>query len=61
MQRRQLGCNGPMVAAIGLGCMGISQAYGQRDDTEALATINRALELGVNFLDTADIYGTGEN
>ncbi len=61
MQVRQLGRSGLHVSALGLGCMGMSQAYGTRDDAESLATINRALELGVNFLDTADIYGTGHN
>src|SRR6267142_5962537 len=61
MQTRKLGNNGPTVSAQGLGCMGISTAYGKPDDAEALATINRALELGVNFLDTADIYGNGHN
>ncbi len=61
MQRRLLGRNGPVVSALGLGCMGISDAYGTRDDAESLATINRALDLGVNLLDTADVYGAGQN
>ena len=61
IEKRHLGQSGITVSAIGLGCMGISQAYGKRDDSESMATINRALELGVNFLDTADVYGAGHN
>jgi len=61
MKQRRLGKNGPMVSMIGLGCMGMSYAYGTPDERESLATIDRALELGINFLDTADIYGTGAN
>jgi aryl-alcohol dehydrogenase-like predicted oxidoreductase len=58
---RKLGKNGPMVSAIGLGCMGMSGAYGQSDERESIATIERSLELGHNFLDTADFYLAGHN
>lgn len=58
---RILGTNGPLVSAVGLGCMGMSGAYGQSDDKQSIATIERALELGHNFLDTADYYLVGHN
>lgn len=61
MEKRKLGTQGLAVSALGLGCMGMSEFYGTADEQESLATIHRALELGVNFLDTADAYGPFTN
>ncbi len=61
METRRLGTRGLEVSALGLGCMGMSEFYGTTDEAEAIATIHRALELGITFLDTADVYGMGAN
>lgn len=61
MNQRRLGTSGLTVSALGLGCMGMSEFYGDRDETESVATIHRALELGCTFLDTADAYGPYTN
>jgi aryl-alcohol dehydrogenase-like predicted oxidoreductase len=61
MQTRTLGRNGPTVSALGLGCMGMSEFYGAHDDAESIATLHHALDVGVNFLDTADAYGPYTN
>jgi aryl-alcohol dehydrogenase-like predicted oxidoreductase len=61
IQRRQLGQGGPEVSAMGLGCMGMSEFYGAGDEAESIATIHESIERGVDFLDTADMYGVGRN
>ena len=61
MQLRTLGRGGPRVSALGLGCMSMSEFYGRSDEGESIATLERAFDLGVNFLDTADMYGVGRN
>src|SRR3984893_10812867 len=61
MEFRALGKAGPQVSGLGLGCMGMSEFYGARDDAESIATIHRSVELGMTFLDTADVYGFGDN
>jgi aryl-alcohol dehydrogenase-like predicted oxidoreductase len=61
MEQRKLGKTGPTVSAIGLGCMGMSVSYGEPDDGESIATIHRAIEIGVNLIVTSDAYGNGVN
>jgi aryl-alcohol dehydrogenase-like predicted oxidoreductase len=61
MQKRKLGKNGPQVSAVGLGCMGMSISYGEPNDEESIATIHRAIDLGVNLVVTSDAYGNGVN
>src|ERR1700674_3265909 len=61
MQRRTLGKSNLSVSAIGLGCMGMSGVYGKADDAESIAVIHHALDLGVDFLDSSDMYGWGQN
>ncbi|HOB74007.1 MAG TPA: aldo/keto reductase [Phycisphaerae bacterium] len=61
MQQRTIGNGRLTVSCMGLGCMGMSEFYGPGDEAESIATIHRAIELGINFLDTADVYGRGEN
>ena len=61
MEQRQLGAQGPQVSALGLGCMGMSGAYGPSDRQESIATIHAALDAGITLLDTGDFYGMGHN
>src|SRR6204780_2296455 len=61
MKKVKLGSQGAIVSRMGLGCMGMSEFYGERNDAESAATILRALDLGINLLDTADAYGIGDN
>src|SRR3954463_1748627 len=61
MQKRKLGSQGLEVSGIGLGCMGMSQSYGPADETDSIATLHRAIELGLTFLDTAEVYGPYRN
>ncbi|MCA1594977.1 MAG: aldo/keto reductase, partial [Chloroflexi bacterium] len=61
LEKRKLGQQGLEVSVIGLGCMGMSQSYGPADETESIATIHRAIELGCTFLDTAEVYGPHTN
>ena len=61
MEKVRLGSQGAEVSRMGLGCMGMSEFYGARNDADSAATLLRALDLGINFLDTADTYGIGDN
>src|SRR5262249_59359876 len=61
MERRNLGSSGLMASAIGLGCMGMSHVYGKADDAESIGVIQHALDRGVDFLDSSDMYGWGHN
>src|SRR5215469_8675607 len=61
LTKRKLGSHGLEVSAIGLGCLGMSQSYGTPDDAESVATIHRALDLGITFFDTAEVYGPFHN
>ena len=61
MNRRNLGSEGLVVSSLALGCMGMSEFYGTGDEDESIATIHRAIELDINFLDTADMYGPFTN
>src|ERR1700722_133205 len=61
MEQRRLGGQGLVVSALGLGCMGMSWAYGPRDDAESVATVHEAMDLGITFFDTAEVYATYEN
>src|SRR5467141_2694976 len=61
MPKRRLGGSELVVSALGLGCMGMSEFYGSTDDAESIATIHRAIDRGIDFLDTADMYGVGRN
>src|SRR5580692_8472994 len=61
MENAKLGSQGAIVSRMGLGCMGMSEFYGERNDEESAATILRSLDLGMTFLDTADVYGIGDN